>query len=217
MTVIAFPHGRASIGSSTKGGLAAKAVKSSAVKTACLALSVDNTEAHHSAGIASRCHHLDTVQADVPTANAIASRDGHSSMIDRKDNSAIPNSLGQTVLKCKAILSCDGRRKVGQSVPMPKLSETEENNKYIQRVRDARRWRFPTQNPILTLLEIPQDQYKHYEKRTPLPRRFIPKFCAATGADILWLLTGEGKAPWEAAEPTEPKKRTRRALKGKVA
>lgn len=74
-----------------------------------------------------------------------------------------------------------------------RMSETEERLAFIRRTKLAREARYDTQNPICELLGIPQGKYKHYEKRTPLPYRFILKFCLACDIDILWLLTGEEK------------------------
>lgn len=89
---------------------------------------------------------------------------------------------------------------------MDRMSETEEKLSFIGRVRAARMARFATQKPMLTILGVDQGTYKQYEKRTPLPHRYIPKFCAATGVSMEWLLTGEGQGP--AVEPLPaPRKR----------
>lgn len=76
-----------------------------------------------------------------------------------------------------------------------RISDTEEKDAFIARVRAARVARFDKQKPMITILGLDQGTYKQYETRTPLPWRLIPKFCAATGVDIEWLLTGEGKGP----------------------
>jgi transcriptional regulator with XRE-family HTH domain len=83
-----------------------------------------------------------------------------------------------------------------------RMSETEEKLAFINRVKQARKQRFETQKPICTILEIDQGTYKQYETRTALPHRYIPKFCAATGVSIEWLLTGEGQGP---PQPEYPK------------
>jgi hypothetical protein len=100
---------------------------------------------------------------------------------------------------------------------MDRMSETEEKLAFIKRVRTARMARFDKQKPILTILGVSQGTYKQYETRTPLPYRFIPKFCAATGVDMEWLLTGEGKGPEVAEIPKQTPKRMGKALKGKAA
>jgi hypothetical protein len=87
-----------------------------------------------------------------------------------------------------------------------RMSETEEKLAFIRRTRAAREARYDTQSPMLTILELPQGTYKQYETRTPLPHRYIPKFCAACGVTMEWLLTGEGKGPAVMPFPT---KRTR--------
>jgi hypothetical protein len=93
-------------------------------------------------------------------------------------------------------MSCDDLGTFGEIPAMPdRMSETEEKAAFIGRVRAAREARFPTQKPMLTILGIEQGTYKQYETRTPLPYRFIPKFCAACGVSIEWLLTGEGEGP----------------------
>src|SRR5882724_3369348 len=89
---------------------------------------------------------------------------------------------------------------------MARMSEAEERRAFVDRTRAARVARFETQSPMLTILELDQGTYKQYETRTPLPHRFIPKFCAATGVDIEWLLTGRGKGP---AVETRPPRRPR--------
>lgn len=77
-----------------------------------------------------------------------------------------------------------------------RMSETEEKLAFIRRTKAAREARFPEgQKPMLTILGVEQGTYKQYETRTPLPHRYIPKFCAATGVSLDWLLTGEGKGP----------------------
>ena len=88
-----------------------------------------------------------------------------------------------------------------------RMSETEEKAAFIGRVRAARVARFDKQRPMLTILGIDQGTYKQYETRTPLPWRLIPKFCAATGVDIEWLLTGEGAGPKTVPLPTRTRKR----------
>lgn len=95
-----------------------------------------------------------------------------------------------------------------------KMSATEDKQAFIRRVRLARVARYETQAAICTILGIAQGVYKHYEGRSALPYRFIPKFVAATGIDYEWLLTGTGKAP-VIAKPV-PERRTR-ASRRKIA
>jgi len=97
-----------------------------------------------------------------------------------------------------------------------KQSESEEDQAFIRRVRAAREAKFSGQKPVYEFLQIPQDQYKHYEiitgKGRPLPRRYIPKFCTITEVSMEWLLTGEGRGPAVRDVPVQeaPKRRSRR-------
>lgn len=161
--------------------------------------------AHHSDGMLSRCHHFETAEADARISDAIASRDCQSAITSRNEAmltnggvevSVTPEYLGQLVLTGKANLSHDCGRSHGEGSGMvDRMSETEEKLAFIGRTKQAREARFPTQKPILVILGLDQGTYKQYEVRTPLPHRYIPKFCAACGVDIEWLLTGEGKGP----------------------
>ena len=115
-------------------------------------------------------------------------------------------------------MSYDWGQKVRDNDGMgEQLSETEQKAAFIARTKAARKARFPTQNPILTILGLEQGTYKQYEKRTPLPHRFIPKFCAATGVTVDWLLTGEGKGPVALDTPREAPQRGRKPQRRKAA
>jgi len=118
-------------------------------------------------------------------------------MIERNEvKSDMVPTLGHTVLKSKAQLSHDHENQMSDYGPMvDRMSEAEEKAAFIGRVKRARLARFPKQGPILTILGVDQGTYKQYESRTPLPHRYLPKFCAATGVSLDWLLTGEGKGP----------------------
>lgn len=201
---------------STTGTRAAHSVIKFAVAPAALARSVIKIGAHHSAGMLSRCHHFETAEAPAPMSAAMLSREDQSSMIERNEvRSDMPSHLGHLVLKRKAILSCDYDSAFGKNTAMPeRMSETEEKAAFIRRVKIAREARFPTQTPMLTLLEIEQGTYKQYETRTPLPHRLIPKFCAACGVSLEWLLTGEGQGPKQLefleVKPTRARARQKR-------
>ena len=104
--------------------------------------------------------------------------------------------LGQLVLDGKYNLSCDWGKVPGENERMgQKLSETEQKKAFIRRTKEARLAAFPKQGPMLTILDLDQGTYKQYESRSPLPHRFIPKFCAATQVTMEWLLAGEGDGP----------------------
>lgn len=178
--------------------LAAKAVKRSAVIPASLVVAEPSNADHHSDGTLSRCHHLLTCDGVAPISEAHASLVAQSSMIERNDgdDSAIAKSLGQFVLKSKAKLSCDLAQVTCDCGQMAgKRTETEEKMAFIARVRSARIARFDSQGPMCTILGVTQGTYKQYERRTPLPHRFIPRFCAATGVTYEWLLAAEGNGP----------------------
>lgn len=130
--------------------------------------------------------------------------------------SIIESSLGHVVLTDKAILSYDCEQPDGLIGRMAdKKTERQELDAFIDRVRAARLARFKTQTPLLTILEVDQGTYKQYEGRTPLPYRYIPKFVAATGVSIEWLLTGQGEGPSLANLPPRKSRRTRTVAKGK--
>lgn len=97
------------------------------------------------------------------------------------------------------------------------MSETEERLAFVGRVKAARKARYKTQKPMCMLLGIEQGTYKQYETRSPLPHRFIPKFCAATGVDMEWLLTGEGQGPRVEEYPRVVPKRARGRAKARAA
>lgn len=128
-------------------------------------------------------------------------------------------TIGQSVLDCKAKVSYDYERAVGDNLAMAdRMSETEEKAAFIRRTRQAREARYGSQRPMLTILGVDQGTYKQYETRTPLPHRHIPKFCAATGVSLEWLLTGEGKGGPVAVEyPKEVPKRARKPQRRRAA
>lgn len=141
-------------------------------------------------------------------------------MIERNDVTAesIPNHLGHSVLKDKAILSYDCGNDFADNPGMPeRMSETEETALFIGRVREAREAKFATQKPVYKFLEVEQDQYKHWETKRPMPRRYIPKFCIITEVSMEWLLTGEGKGPVKVDIPKSVPRRMGKAAKGKAA
>jgi DNA-binding XRE family transcriptional regulator len=117
-------------------------------------------------------------------------------------------SIGQIVPFFKAKESRDHSHPLWDNVSMARMSETEERLSFVRRVKQAREAAFDTQKPMMTILGVEQGTYKQYETRTPLPHRFIPKFCAATRVSMEWLLTGEGQGP--ADYPKEVPVRVRR-------
>lgn len=185
------------------------------------ALGEAKSDAHQSSGMRSRCPHLRAAAIGAPSSEAIAPGVGQSLTIARNEligdvvASDMSLTLGQVVLKSKAVLSHELGGQVGDNPDMPdRMSETEEKLAFINRVKMAREARYPTQRPMLTILGLDQGTYKQYETRTPLPMRYLPKFCAATGVTLEWLLTGEGEGVAEPApvqKPVHMRKKRRRA------
>lgn len=126
-------------------------------------------------------------------------------------------SIGQLVPNFKANVSRDCKHAVWDKVSMAGLSDMEEKLAFIRRCKQAREATFDTQKPMLTILGLDQGTYKQYEIRTPLPHRYIPKFCAATRVSMEWLLTGEGQGPPELNYPKEVPTRLARRGRRKAA
>lgn len=221
-TVVDFPHhGRAS-----KVSRAAKVVRISALTPASDAFAVQRTADHHSAGMLSRCHHLDTADAFAVgsiarKSKAMASLDGHRSITSRNDwIASIAPRLGQSVLNCKDKLAYDANKILGHTVRMAD-SETEAEFKqgFMNRTREARIARALKQWEIADALGMPQDKYKQYETRSLLPHHLIGRFCIICRIDPEWLVTGRGKmVPKEPAEaPGEPARALARKSRSKRA
>jgi hypothetical protein len=198
-SVIRFPgHVRTSARFAISGFRAAKEVSVSAEISASAARSVASTADHHSAGMLSRCHHFDTAHAPqpAPTSAAMASRDGQSSMIERNEVicSDMAGTIGQSVLKRKAILSLDSKMSLGHTVPMAESDEDAQyKQEFMERTRSARIASNRKQWQMAEALGIKQDQYKQYETRGMIPHRLIGRFCIITNVDPGWLLTGRGE------------------------
>lgn len=153
----------------------------------------------YSGPIRPRRAHLDTIQLDTGTpadwkSRATSSNEGQS-LSTSLTLPSMPYAVGPQVLNVKVNTSYDESLDFSENPAMDRMSETEERAAFIGRVRAAREARFPTQKPICIILGIDQGTYKQYESRTVLPHRFIPKFCAACGVTLDWLLTGEGSGP----------------------
>lgn len=160
--------------------------------------------------------------ACAPIAAIAATTPGHSPItsVNEFGLDILESRLGQFGLFGKANTAHDLGPDLGENAAMAeRLSETAEKLKFVARVKLARLARFGSdgQAPICTILGISQGTYKHYEARTPLPHRFIPKFVAATGVDYKWLLSGEGKGPAVAEHPQEAPKRAKRSPRAKAA
>ena len=223
--ILIFPkpfrdHGLASSSEAEEAARrAANCISNSAVNPAAAPVADATTAAHHSGGMLSRCGHFRAAATEAPISHAISSGVFQSPTTSRNDEIAFMESvLGHLVLKSKANLSHDGGEFVGDNTDMAnRVSETEEKLAFIGRTRLARMARFNKQKPILIILGIDQGTYKQYETRTPLPHRFIPKFCAATGVEIDWLLTGQGAGPKMVDIPKETSRRVKKAARSRAA
>jgi DNA-binding XRE family transcriptional regulator len=67
--------------------------------------------------------------------------------------------------------------------PPAKQSALQYRHAFLARTAQARERAKYTQAEIAEILDITQDTYKQYEKRTPLPHYLIPRFCLATKTD----------------------------------
>lgn len=217
--VIQFPRDHAqTLGCSR----AARAIKASEVTPAERARSVDRIADHLSAGMLSRCHHLDTAGARARISEAIASLDGQSSITSRKDrNSVMPEFLGPFVLKGKDKLALDVKKFSGQNVRMADSEKEQFEQEFIARVKSARIATGKKQWQVAELLNVPQDHYKHWEKTRLMPHHLIGRFCIICSVDPEWLMTGRGQKPLRPphvveTEPEAPA-RPRRTKRSKAA
>lgn len=191
--------------------LAAMSVSNSAVTPASRARGKPSKAAHHSAGIQSRCHHLETELGGCPISAPSAARVGHSSITSRKEPKVINRTIGHAVLDCKGQQSL-GRQSLdkpvdmGQNVLMggasrqkataqprgrPKTqTQIEFERRFIQNTKHIREKSGLSQNQIAEALELKQDRYKQYETRTTLPHHLIPEFLLACGASYSDLYKG---------------------------
>jgi DNA-binding transcriptional regulator YiaG len=182
----------------------------SALTAALVAVPLARIGDHHSAGTLSRCHHFDTAEGFALISEAIASREGQSSISERNVLicEAMPHVIGQTVLKRKAILSLDEKLSLGHTVQMADTeTETQYKQTFISRVKSARIATGMKQWQIAESLGMPQDKYKQYESRSLLPHHLIGRFCIITRIEPDWLLTGRGQKPIKplhVAEQEEP-------------
>ena len=199
--LIRFPHHART----SETSRAAKAVKTPAVTRSLLAMPVARIVDHHSAGITLRCHHFETVDARAPISEAIASREGHSSITSRKDdNSLMSSNLGQLVLNCKANLSLDGNLSLGQTVRMSESDlETQYKQEFTARIKASRVATGMKQWQVAEALGVPQDHYKHWELTRLMPHHLIGRFCLVTRVDPVWLMTGRGEKPLKALRLAE--------------
>lgn len=65
-----------------------------------------------------------------------------------------------------------------------KYQKTDFNTEFCARTRAAREAKGLTQIEMAQVLGIMADTYSKYERRTPLPHRFIPIFCLVCGVPL---------------------------------
>lgn len=200
----------------------ASSVNKSAVTPAPFTRPDASTAVHHSAGIRSRPAHLRAAKGDAPISCAIASADGHSRMMDRKDDMSdatfIESDIRQSVLNCKPILSHETGRDLADTCPMAKApTDKQYQDAILQRTFSAREHRGITQEAAAHALGTDQPTYAKYERRTPLPHRHIWAFCIACNVTVEWLITGQGKGVPLLERPPAKSRRGRKPKPRKVA
>lgn len=206
--------------SATRSRLAAKSANRSAVTPASRAFGKASKAVHHSAGMRSLCHHLETEVAGWPISAASVSRLGQSSMTDR--NESMPDVLGLSVPNVKAILSRDMGMAQGHPVLMgAEETATEEawRRAFKLRVKEARGRR--SQEIMADLLGVSRDAYSKYEalsRDTVLPTRLLVKFAHICGQELDWLIEGPKPAATNhrqaAKEPAEKQRHKKRTARG---
>lgn len=203
---------------------AASAARSSAVKPARRAVSVPRIDAHHSAGMVSRCGHLRTAATPAPISAASASADGQSPTTSRNEAmDRIECFLGQLVLNSKAMLSLDPQKVSGQNVRMADgAAASAYRDHFARRVVWARVARGWNQTQMAEFLGIDQGKYKQYEtgRKSFLPHHLVGKFCDLCLIDERWLFKERGKGPamsWEQVMVMLPPARPKRRKKKRVA
>lgn len=150
----------------------------------------------------SRFHHLITDQFVVPTSDAIASREGHKSMMDRNEVSGesvlvMPELLGPIVPNCKAVLSHDLKNSVGHHVLMgkdaEKQAESEWRSSFQARLRQCQGKR--SQDVMADLLGISRDSWNKIVNRGDQPSiRLLPKIAGIGEVSLEWLIDGKEPA-----------------------
>lgn len=117
--------------------------------------------------------------------------------------------LGQSVLKSKAILSLDDKKPVGHNVRMADSDvKAQYEQEFIARVKTARIATGKKQWQVAELMDIKQDQYKHFETGRVIPHHLIGRFCLICSVDPNWLLTGKGAKPLQPPHVVEAEKVT---------
>lgn len=210
-TVLLFPrHARAS-------SRPAKRASKSMSTPAAIAFSVERTRGHHFEGMLSRLNHLITAQFPAPTSAAIASLDSQRSMTERNEEGAesdMPQSLGQFVPNCKAVMSHDLGEAPGHSVPMSdqpeKMAESAWREAFSRRLRQIQGNR--TQDQMAGLLGISRDTWnKCLNRNSAFPIRLLPKLAAIGEMSVQDLIAVEKASSTSISQPKTRAPRRKRA------
>ena len=134
----------------------------------------------------------------------------------------MPDVLGQIVLRRKAILSLDGRKSLGHTVRMAESdAKAQYAQEFIERVRTARIATGKKQWQVAELMNVKQDEYKHWEVSRTIPHHLIGRFCLICNIDPNWLITGTGQKPIRAMQVVnqepEPVPKPKKAKRSKAA
>lgn len=214
--LIQLHDARASSDSAAAGAIgerAANSVNKSADSPAESALLERNIGSHHSDGMVLRSDHLRTASRVCPISEAISSNEPQSATTSRKFET-MENDLGHLVPKCKANLSHDHNKKMGHNVllmPNKRQPSTALLRGICARTKFAREALGVTQEQMATWLLTVQGTYKHWEKRTPIPRDREALFCHHAGVTRDWLVNNVGNPPLRA------KQKPKRGPKPRVA
>jgi transcriptional regulator with XRE-family HTH domain len=98
------------------------------------------------------------------------------------------------------------REKIGRSVQNGRMPDTEAEflEAMLERTRALRLRRGFNKKQMAEALGVPYENYRQYEKRTPLPHYLIPRFAAIVQEEISVVLTGRKSSPLRSsAKPAE--------------
>jgi hypothetical protein len=84
--------------------------------------------------------------------------------------------------------------------------KTRYEKEFVERVKAARIATGKKQWQIAELMDIKQDQYKHFETGRVIPHYLIGRFCLICSIDPNWLLTGKGAKPLQPPHAIEAEK-----------
>ena len=74
---------------------------------------------------------------------------------------------------------------------MTEADRTKFEQAFCKRVQALRKAHGYSQSQMATMLGVPDERYKKYENRSPMPVYLIPRFALITGKPIAFVLTGK--------------------------